>query len=254
LAFSPDGGLLSVQALGKKTADGSTFQAWNALRGEVTLATDGLDKGTNSYARLADGRVLTTRIEGKKVVLKDCAAARNNALGSRRLSADELKTAWADLSDGTKLPLTYEALSRLVEAREQAAPFVLARVKELKPVDVAKIRQSVADLQSENADVVKKAVKQLEQANEAAREELQAAMDKGPPVEARQRLSDLLEKINLWRGEQLRLLRSISVLESSDGPEAREALELLAKGVAGPRLAERATESLNRLREHHPAP
>ena len=71
-----------------------------------------------------------------------------------------------------------------------------------------------------------------------------------PSLEMRRRLEALLEKLNPsgpFKGEALRGMRGVQILESLATPESRRILERLAQGMESASLTRAAKESLVRM-------
>jgi hypothetical protein len=162
------------------------------------------------------------------------------------LAPADLSAAWEDLAQDD-VPRAYKALARLSAAPEKAVPFLRDRFGELTPPNAAAAPRLVADLASDKFAVRQNASNELEKLGESARTALEKALASKPPLDLQQRIEQLLEKLATYTPDHLRLLRSMQVLEQAGTPTARQALEILAKGAAGPRLAEEARLSLQRL-------
>jgi cell division septum initiation protein DivIVA len=69
-----------------------------------------------------------------------------------------------------------------------------------------------------------------------------------PSPELQQRIQQLLEQLEtVPSAERLQALRAVEVLEIAGTPEARQLLEVLAKGAPEARLTQEAKASLERL-------
>jgi HEAT repeat protein len=122
----------------------------------------------------------------------------------------------------------------------------------LKPVaiDLERIQRLIADLDSEQFAVRRRAGIELEKVGEPAVPALRKTLEGEPSTEVRRRVGELLSKISgtAPRGELLRTLRAIEVLETIGTPEAKAALDNLAKGTTGATITRAAEAALERLR------
>lgn len=121
----------------------------------------------------------------------------------------------------------------------------------MSTVDTRTISQLVADLDSDRFETRQHASEQLEKLAELAEPALHRALQDKPPLERRQRIDQLLEKLAVQRDtpspERLRMLRALEALEQMQTPDARRALEEYAKGAAAADLTQEANAALGRL-------
>jgi WD40 repeat protein len=241
LAFSPDGKVLT---LGNQQP---MIRVADALTGVKTVVGKEGDTGVSEFVLLPDGGTLGAKHGGKIAYVQDL----NELLKTARprvgnLTPGELTSAWEDLA-GDDVPRAYQALVRLGAAADRAVPFLHETIRALPAPDVSSAPKLVADLASDQFDVRQKAFDKLEKLGESARAALEKALANRPPLEVQRRVEQLLEKMAVYTPEHLRVLRAMQVLEQAGTPPAQEALQSLAKGAAGPRLAEEARMALKRL-------
>lgn len=113
-----------------------------------------------------------------------------------------------------------------------------------------RLRQLLRDLESEHFAVRQAAEQGLRDLGELAELALSKALQARPTVEAKRRLEQLLAALNpagLLRGEPLRAVRAIQVLERIGSPEARDVLTVLAEGLPKARLTREAKAALERI-------
>ena len=116
------------------------------------------------------------------------------------------------------------------------------------PVPADRLRKLLADLDSNEPQRREAASQQLAELAEQAEPALYEALNAKPSPEQRRRIEALLASPSVVRSpEKLRAVRAIQVLELCDGPEARQALETLAKGAPEARLTRETKRSLERL-------
>jgi hypothetical protein len=108
----------------------------------------------------------------------------------------------------------------------------------------------MADLDSDQFAVRRKATEALEKMGPAADSALRKALAGNPTQEMHRRLEWLLERAAVIPPEELRQLRAIQVLEYAGTPEAIRLLERLAKGPEHARRTRESRASLGRLHRH----
>jgi hypothetical protein len=142
-----------------------------------------------------------------------------------------------------------------LEASPKSATALLAeRVKSAAAPDAKQKKKWVADLDNDDFDAREKATTELARLGELARPALEAAM-KSKSAETRRRAEELLGRLKpdvTPAAEDVRGLRAVEVLVRINTPEARQALQALAKGPEGDRVAREAKATLERLDEHAP--
>src|SRR5262249_54186961 len=129
-----------------------------------------------------------------------------------------------------------------------ALPLLQGDLRPVPPAD-RRIPAWIADLDHNDYAVREGASAALEKLGEQARPTLRQALAKEPSAEARRRMEELLDKLEVQRPspERVRLMRQLAVVEHMDTREARQLLEALAKGVSGAWLTEEAKAALRRL-------
>jgi hypothetical protein len=127
-------------------------------------------------------------------------------------------------------------------------PFLKKQLRATDGVEVARLAQLVADLDSNAFTVRQRATRELQRLGELAEPALRQALEKQPALEVRQRVERLLDRLDTGPlpPEQLRALRAIEVLERIGTAEAQHLLEMLASGAVGARTTEEAKNVLRR--------
>ncbi len=159
---------------------------------------------------------------------------------------EDLERWWSELgsTDGVA---AYRAMGQMTVAPE-TVPFLQERLPPLTGVPRAKISRLIGGLDSEQYAVREKSQRELEKLQDLAEEELGKTLAAGPPLEVRQRIERLLEKMDLLKSpERLRTLRAIEVLEHIGTPAAQEVLLRLAQGAPQAQQTREAKASLARL-------
>jgi WD40 repeat protein len=246
-AFSADGTLLAVGTHAGAvhviaTATGEELGRLTGHRGPVTA----LDFAPDA-ARLLSGGSDTT------VMIWDVKAWRDRARPAPvEVTAEALPDLWKDLADANAAK-AYRAVLALAAAPRQSVPFLDPRLPRRGP-DEARIERLIRDLDADDFDVREKATADLDALGAAALPALRRALDTTKSVEVRERATRLVKR---YKGDlvdlnDLRLGRSLEVLERAGSPEAVALLEALAKGDPTWRLADDARAALARLATRKP--
>jgi hypothetical protein len=164
------------------------------------------------------------------------------------LTDKELADLDADLA-GADAAKAFRAMGMLVNVPKQAVPFLQQRLQPVPVVDAARLDGLIKDLASKEADVAKQATDELGKLAELAEPALRKALAGNPPQEFRQRIEPLLKRLDgtALSVEQLRMIRSVEILEAIATPEARKVLESAAQGAPGARLTREAQAAVQRL-------
>jgi hypothetical protein len=240
VAFSPDG-----RVLAHSRTDGSV-SLWDVVTGKERGQLKGHRGQVEALAFAPDGRTLTTGSRDTTSLVWDLASisptpgatvARMNAAGR-----------WADLlrDDAAQ---AYDAILALVGSPTQAVSFLKGQLRPATAPDAEKIARMVSKLDSEVFTIRKKASADLEEIGEPAVPFLRKALEGDPSPEVRKRLEELLVKMDRAtpRGEVLRSLRAIEVLETIGTPDARQVLQMLGKGLPEASVTRAAQAALERL-------
>jgi hypothetical protein len=135
-------------------------------------------------------------------------------------------------------------------APADAVALLRERLEPVASADAPRLAALIADLDSVDFATRQKAMEDLRQLGRLAAVALRRAKDKSESAEVRRRTGELLGELEetATPPEELRALRAVEVLEGLATPEARQLLGKLARGDAGARLTQAATEALQRLR------
>jgi hypothetical protein len=164
------------------------------------------------------------------------------------LPAQRLQALWNDLGRAAA-PQAAEAIWILTAAPKEALPLLQKHLQPVPLVDAARVTRLVADLDSQRYEVRQRASEELEKLGDLAEPALRRALEGKPSLEMRQRVEQLVQKLEapIQEPERLRALRAIEVLEQINTAEARQMLERLAKGAPESRLTQDAQAALERL-------
>jgi len=247
--FSADGTLLAVGThLGAVhvfgTASGEELGRLSGGQGRITamdFAPDG--------ARLLSSSIDTTTIVWDVKEWRDRARP-----AKEEVRAEQLDNLWKDLADADPVK-GYRAVLALSGSPKLAVPYLAERMPRVGP-STERIDLLIRDLDSDDFDTREKASTDLDALGVAALPALRRALDKTESAETRDRLTKLLQKhkdatIDL---SEVRLVRSLEVLERIGTPEAIAALEAVAKIDAKWRLSTDAKAALGRLARRQAKP
>ncbi len=242
LAFAPDSRILAT------TRGDRTLQLWDVATGKELLRRSGYESPVSSLAFTCDGKVLATGHNDTTILLWDVASAAEwmDPL-ARPADAQALEAWWADLasSDARK---AHAAIWALVAAPQQAVPLLRDRLRPVPAVPADKLKQLLADLDSNQFARREAASRQLADLEAMAEPAIHEALKANPSEEQRQRIETLLAAPRLVRSPQkLRGLRAVQVLEQVGVAAARQVLVELANGAPEARLTQEAKAALERL-------
>jgi hypothetical protein len=187
--------------------------------------------------------------EKASVLVWDATAQRTDVpLPAQRLTPQQQETLWNDLADANA-GKAHQAVWALVAAPAQAVPLLQTRLQPTAPADPQKLARWLADLDSTEFDVREQATLELEKLGDSAVPALKKALADNPPLEARRRLEQVLDKLAGASPslEVLRDLRAVAVLEHIGTKESQQLLQKLAQGAVGARLTRDAQAALERL-------
>jgi WD40 repeat protein len=156
---------------------------------------------------------------------------------------------WADLLQ-PDAGAAYAGVWRFSEAPQDAVvQFLGARLKPVKGPDPVALKRWIADLGDEDFKTREAAQKQLADLGTLAKADLLRAVNGHESQEVRHRARELLDHMPLPipKGESLRTVRAIGLLERIGTAEARKVLAMLASGVSSSPETEEAKVALERL-------
>jgi WD40 repeat protein len=245
-AFSPDGRTLAIagyrsgNVLIYDLATGAQcgqFEGHQGNVGPVAFAPDGLS--------LASGSRDTTALLWDVTGLNDKARQRRQPLSSQ-----EVQSRWTALAsaDGSQ---AYHAMGDLVADPEGSVPYLAKALRPVAGVDPQRLQQLIADLDSDQFSKRENAFAELEKLGELTEPILMRVLAQQPPLERRQRVERLMERIEgpafLPAPERRQVLLAIEALERIGTPAARRVLQELAKGAEGAGPTREARAALLRL-------
>ncbi|HKB03516.1 MAG TPA: WD40 repeat domain-containing protein [Gemmataceae bacterium] len=165
------------------------------------------------------------------------------------LTADELPKLWNELAS-SDARAGWRAVHRLLDGLERSVPFLLERVKPAAAPAADTAKRLLAELDSPEYRVREAAMKKVLDLGDAARPFVEESLKTATGAERRRRLEALRELLPDKfppRGDDLRRLRALVVLEQARTKEVRAKLDEMVKGLPKARVTLEASETLGRV-------
>jgi RNA polymerase sigma factor (sigma-70 family) len=250
VAFAADGKTLVT------AGEDGLVRLWEAATGKERRRFVGHSGPVSSVSMSADGKVLVSGSSDTTALLWDATGLLRAGVPAQvELSARQLTERWADLA-GADAGKAYEAVWALAAAPGQAEVLLGGQLRPVPAVDAGRTARLITDLNSERFAVREQATRGLEALGELADPALRKALERRPPLEARRRIEQLIDKGDKAElsPERLRELRAVEALEHLGSPAARRLLKTLAEGAPEAWLTQEAKGALKRLAVRTTAP
>jgi WD domain, G-beta repeat len=243
MAFSPDGRMLV-------TGVNNGLIRWlDAATGQEIRRVDGHDKTVvEGMTFSASGQWLASWDRKGNALIWDRKRLVSAVPPQAAPTAAQLPALWKELASD-RANCDYQAQRQLVANPAQTVSMLREQLQPVSRPDPVRLKQLLADLDSNEFAVRERATAELTKLNDVAEPALRRLLEQRPSLEVRKRAETLLEKVEKWRSNPIILqrLRAVAVLEGIDSMESRQLLESLAGGVAGARLTKDARAALDRL-------
>lgn len=167
-----------------------------------------------------------------------------------RLTDDEAGRLWADLAS-PDAATGVAAVWALHDHLDEAVALLRRRLGPLRPPPAAELTKLLAGLDAESFKAREAATRALVDLGDRAGPALKEAAGQNPPEDRRKRLERLLAELeprNAPRGDDLRTIRALAVLEHIKTPAARKLIAEVAGGMESARATREAKEALERHR------
>jgi WD40 repeat protein len=252
VAFLPNGRVLA-------SADGETYERtreagpqtirfWDLGTGKEIERLEGHCSDVTSLAFSPNGKRFVAGLKNGTALVWETPASvlePTKPVG-RKLEPLELAALMKDLS-GSDARTAYHAVWELAASPEQSVPLIVNMLKPAVKLDLAKVRQRIAELGDEDFSKRELASRELTQLGEDIEDELQKALANNPSPEALLRIKEILTAIlKSPPPGRRRELRGVWVLELAGTPEAKVVLAGLAKGDPDAQLTREAKEAIER--------
>lgn len=254
LAFSPDcytlavGLRRAVRAGRERDRTHGHIQIWELASGAMRKEFLGHVGDTTALSFSDDDRMLASGGMDTTVLLWD-ATGLPYPPARRRLGPVEAEAAWRDLSS-TSATRGYEAVLQLLGAPADALPLFRTKLHPIPPApDNNELRGLVAALDSSRFVERESAVARLLEAGGPALPILRHDLQRSVSADHRQRTQQLIDAIESPRSlaANLQMSRAVEVLENLKAPDARELLQLMARGRPDAWATRRAKWALSQL-------
>jgi len=240
LVFSPDGRTLAAaRTNGVSLCDLATGQ-------EHRL--EGHSGPVYSLSFSSDGRRLLSGGQDTTILIWDVARVlKDKSIAGAAPSPKDLAAFWTDLQSDDAAR-AFQAEGKLIGSPKETLAFLKEHLQAAKTPDLTGVPRLLADLDSDDFTVRKKAFDELEKLGGAVGPELRKAVEgQQASLEKRQQLEKLLNKLAELSPERLQVLRALEVVERLDTAESRQLLEKLAAGPADDYLTKEAKVITKRL-------
>jgi WD40 repeat protein len=238
VAVSPDNRMLAA------ASDDHTIQLWDLATGQELLRRKTPDAPGRSLAFAPDGRLLASGHADGTILVWDLAGAKE-ARASEKPDAAQVERWWADLA-GADARKAHAAIHALRAAPESALRLCRDGLQPVAAAPADKVRQLIADSDSDQFARRAAAAKELAALGEGAIPALRAAIKGQLSAQQRRGIEKVLTSLTT-AGGPVRQLRAVELLELIGNDEARRVLGTLAKGASEARLTQQAQASLRRL-------
>jgi RNA polymerase sigma factor (sigma-70 family) len=214
---------------------------WEIASGKERFVFTGHDAAVFSMDFSADGALLAAASRDVPIYLWSVYGLQKSIEGN--LTYDVRKQFWQQLAD-PDAGLAFKAICELIAHKNEAVTLLEEAWKGMPRATEKQTRQWVEALSSEQFAVRKSATDNLILSAVNHEDYLRQALQKANSLEARQRLENILGRIE---PERLRHGRMLEVLEQLRTPEARRFLQTLAEQKEDTVLAREAAAGLKRL-------
>jgi WD40 repeat protein len=241
LAMSANGRLLAAAR-----GDG-IVQLWDVVTGKERLRLRGSKSRARAVAFAPDGRRLASGHDDGTILVWDLTRDISKRPLPPKPEAKTVEQWWTALA-GDDAKQAHAAIWGLIAAPEQALPLLRDHLHSATAPPAEKLKQLLADLDSDEFAARSAASKALAEMEKLAEPAMREALKQDIGPEQRRRLEKLLGISLIVRSpEKLRDLRALEVLEQIGTPEARQLLETMAKGAPEARVTRQAKAALERM-------
>jgi RNA polymerase sigma factor (sigma-70 family) len=237
LTFSPDGRTLATGGHDK------LVRLWETASGQERHAFRGHEGPVYALAFSADGRRLASASPEAPVFIWDVYGGKQAPLPE-----GDANRLWAALASDNSAA-AFAAVRKLAADPERAAALLREHLQPAPPLDEARLRRLLADLDADRFPVRKQAAVELTKLAPDVEAALRRAWEGAASDEVRTSLGKILATLAVPTGANLRERRSLEAREQAGSPSAVELLETLAKGAPSARLTDEAAAALKRLRQ-----
>ena len=186
VAFAPNGRTVATARIN------GTIQLWDLISGKELPRGGMSNVEVNCLAFSPDSQLLASAHRDGTILVWDSTPVSGHlGRGEGKANAPQLEQWWADLA-GEDARRAYAAICELSAKPPHALRFLRDRLRPATEVAPDKLRELIADLNSDDFETREKANQELEKAVETVESELRKALDERPAAEIRQRLERVL--------------------------------------------------------------
>jgi WD40 repeat protein len=239
LALSRSGNLLA------RVGAGDEIQVFD-VGGSAKLATLGGHLGAvRDIAFSPDGKTLVSASDDSTALAWDLSKLKPGVTARKGMGPGE---AWRVLA-GTDALAAFDAICQLADTPTEAMNLLELRLKEEPPADKDEIEKWIKELDHDQFRVRDKATAELHKLGRQAEAAIEQALGASPSMEAQKRLNEIKARLSesALTNDELRIVRSVEILERIGSTQARAILERLAGGAASGVTAQAAKRALGRL-------
>jgi WD40 repeat protein len=224
VAFSADG-----RTLATGQGDGAV-RLWEVSSGLERHHFAGHESGVVEVAFSPDGKLLASTGVDAPVFIWDVEDRHGKPPSAKPFAEDERADLWAALDDASAVA-SFSAMRRLLARPGPAVTLLRERLRPASAVDRRAVQLRLRDLNDDAFAVRERATVELEALADRAAPFLRKAMAEGPAAEARRRVERVLEAATAGGPRRRREARAVEVLERLATAEARDLLNVLARGA-----------------------
>jgi hypothetical protein len=208
----------------------------------------GANKGPYQLAFSSDGTRLAG-VENTSALIWDVADVTSQPPPKHDDASPKDLDDWCNQLGSPNSGAAYQAVWKLVGARDSAVPKLKAMLTQADPAAYKQIGRWIANLNSEHFVVREKAAKELFTLGDAALAPIEEALKETLSLEQRRRLQAISKSLRdkSMAAERLKELRTIMALEQIGTPSARAAIEWLNHGLVTAWITQQARLALNRM-------
>jgi hypothetical protein len=243
IAFSPDGRtLLSADENGR-------VHLWEIRSGNKRAEFAGHTNRATCLALSPNGHFAVSGSEDTTLLVWNTGLpVPDKTLDQSSMDPSQLNACWTELAS-LDAAQAYQAMQRMALVPDDTVSLMRRHLKRAQAIDAIHLHQLLANLDSDEFSTREMATRQLETLGDLAEPALAEALAKGPPPEARRRITRLYDRLSLAHQStaRLQLFRSVELMEALGTPQAMEVLADIAKGAPQALLTQEAKASLTRL-------
>jgi WD40 repeat protein len=250
LAFSGDSRLFAAGHGNNfswfKREVGRDITLWHSLTGEKLHTLTGHTDEIACLAFAPDSKRLASGSADHTVLIWDELPSPQEKTLRESPADKQRETWWRDL--GGNAAHGYKTMSRLLQHPGQTVLLLSDKLKPAAPVDTKRIGELIKALDSGRYADRQEATKALEVLGDQAEFALRKSLAGNPSLECQRRIVLLLEKVQSVpaTASELRVQRSLAILEWINNHESRRLLAALANGAPEARQTRLAQEAMNR--------